>query len=149
MALRHSSTSLVVLMITLAPFPTTAQTKWRLPATIEAVQDISAQPFETQGQARGVLYVGRGNSFTIKKGERFLMVTVGAEGGCRIEFNKKQYHASSCPWLDGFTDHQQDFFKVVSGRSGSQPRERVRSPDGQPNIALHPAPAAAIMSRRG
>lgn len=103
-------------MITWATFPTTGQTKWRLPAQIEAVQDILAQPFETQGQVRGVLYVGRGNSFTIKKSERFLMVTVGAEGGCRVEFNKKQYDASSCPWLDGFTDHQQDFFKVVSGR---------------------------------
>jgi hypothetical protein len=44
------------------------------------------------------------------------MLQVNKEGGCRIEFEKKQYDVSSCPWLDGFTDHQEDVFKVVSER---------------------------------
>ncbi len=92
------------------------QTRWRLPVTIEAVLDVSARPVETGGQTRGVLYLGRGNSFTIKKGEHFLMVKIAAEGGCRVEYEKRQYNVSSCPWLDGFRDHQEDFFKIVAGR---------------------------------
>jgi hypothetical protein len=95
-----------------------------------------------------VLYVGRGQSFTVKKGQRFLMVKVYEEGGCRIEFEKKQYDVSSCPWLDGFRDHQEDVFRVVSGDRS----ERIAGecePHRQPNNALHPAPAGATMSRRG
>jgi hypothetical protein len=100
----------------IAPVAMVGQTRWRLPVTIEAVLDVSARPVETGGQARGVLYVGRGNSFTIKKGEHFLMVKIAAEGGCRVEYEKRQYNVSSCPWLDGFRDHQEDFFKIVAGR---------------------------------
>jgi hypothetical protein len=104
---------------------TVGQTRWRLPVTIEAVQDVSTRSVETGGgQARGVLYVGRGNSFTIKKGEHFLMVKIATEGGCRIEYEKRQYNVSSCPWLDGFRDHQEDFFKVVPGQARA---ERVSS----------------------
>jgi hypothetical protein len=106
--------------VALSAIPTVGQTKWRLPVTIEAVRDVSAAAVETGRQERGVLYVGRGKSFTIKKGQRFLMVAVAAEGGCRIEFEKKQYDVSSCPWLDGFADHQEDFFKVITGRSGGR-----------------------------
>jgi hypothetical protein len=113
--------SIGVISIALAVIATVAmvgQTRWRLPVTIEAVQDVSARPVETGGgQARGVLYVGRGNSFTIKKGEHFLMVKIATEGGCRIEYEKRQYDVSSCPWLDGFRDHQEDFFKVVPGQA--------------------------------
>ena len=92
------------------------QTSWRLPVTITAVQDVAARSVETGGQTRGVLYVGRGHSFTIKKGQQFLMVKIAAEGGCRIEYGKRPYDVSSCPWLDGFRDHQEDFFKVVARR---------------------------------
>ncbi len=94
------------------------QTTWRLPVTIEALQDVPAHAEGAGRQARGVLYVGRGQTFTVKKGQRFLMVKLYDEGGCRIEFEKKQYDVSTCPWLDGFADHQEDVFKVVSGRSG-------------------------------
>jgi hypothetical protein len=66
-----------------------------------------------------VLFVNApGESFTIKKGQRFLMVKVYSEGECRIEFERRQYDVSSCPWMDGFTDHQEDVFKVVSVDSG-------------------------------
>jgi hypothetical protein len=95
---------------------TVDQTRWRLPVTIEAVQDVSARSVQGAAQARGVLYVGRGSSFTIKKGQRFLMVKIGAEGGCRIEYEKRPYDVSSCPWLDGFRDHQEGFFRVLAGR---------------------------------
>jgi len=109
--------------VCLAALSIMGQTKWRFPVTIEALQDVPAHAEETGRQVRGVLYVGLGQSFTIKKGRRFLMVKVFDEGECRIEFEKRQYDVSSCPWLDGFTDHQEDVFKVVSGRSD---RTRLR-----------------------
>ena len=114
---RHRLQEIVVVLIFSTIAMATAQTTWRLPATIEALQNIKGEEFETgAGQLRGVLYVGEGNAFTIKKGERFLMTKIGSEGGCRIEFKKKSYEASSCPWLEGFRDHEEDFFKVISGR---------------------------------
>ena len=71
---------------------------------------------------RGVLYLSGGRSFTIAKGQRFLMVKVYDEGECRIKFENREYDVGSCPWLDGFRDHQEDIFKVVSGRrSGKLP----------------------------
>jgi hypothetical protein len=96
------------------------QTSWRLPATIEALQDVPAQSVEPPHQLRGVLYVSGGRSFTIAKGQRFLMVRVYGEGECRIKFENREYDVSSCPWLDGFTDHQEDVFKVVSGRRAAR-----------------------------
>jgi hypothetical protein len=81
--------------------------------TIEAVRDVSAQTVERGGQLRGVLYVSGRRAFTIKNGERFLMVAVGKESGCRIQVKKARFDVSSCPWLDGFRDHQEDFFSVV------------------------------------
>lgn len=101
---------------------TIGQARWDLPATIEALQDVPARAEETGGQKRGVLYVGREESFVVKKGQRFLMVQIHQEGGCRIEFEKRQYDVSSCPWLDGFRDHQEDVFRVISGRSGGAKR---------------------------
>jgi hypothetical protein len=95
---------------------TGAQTKWRLPATIEALEDVPVHSVQPSHQLRGVLYVAGNTTFTIKRGQRFSMVKVLGEGECRIKFEKKEYTVSSCPWLDGFTDHQEDIFKVVSGR---------------------------------
>lgn len=91
------------------------RTKWSLPVIIEALQDVPAQVEGADGQRRAVLYVGPGQLFTVRKGQRFLMVKVYQEGGCRIEFEQQQYDVSSCPWLDGFRDHQEDVFRVVSG----------------------------------
>ena len=96
------------------------QTGWRLPATIEALQSVSTQSVQPPSQLRGVLYVSGGRSFAIRKGQRFLMVKIFDEGGCRIKFENREYDVSSCPWLDGFTDHQKDVFKVVSGRRGGK-----------------------------
>jgi hypothetical protein len=118
MKLKSMNGPIGVACVALTALATIGQTKWRLPVTIEALRDVPAHAEETRGQARGVLNLGRGESFTVKKGQRFLMVEIHDEGGCRIQFEKKQYDVSSCPWLDGFTDHQEDVFKVVSGRSG-------------------------------
>jgi hypothetical protein len=93
--------------------------RWRLPATIEALQDVPAQSIQRSHQLRGVLYVAGEGTFTIEKGQRFLMVKVYDEGECRIKFKNREYDVSSCPWLDGFTDHQENVFKVVSGALSS------------------------------
>ena len=92
---------------------TPLQTGWRLPVTIEAAKDIPARQEGRAGQQRGTLYIS-GSPFLIRKGQRFQMIRIYAEGECRIRFEKKEYDVSSCPWLDGFSDHQTDIFKVIS-----------------------------------
>jgi hypothetical protein len=91
------------------------QTKWQLPVTISVIQDVEAVgggPEPDGGMRRGRLYIGNGR-FVIKKGQTFQMVRIGEEGSCTIRIEKRDYELGSCPWLDGFTDHQTDFFQVV------------------------------------
>jgi hypothetical protein len=102
--------------IVLTAFAAHAQTRWEFPVTIEALQDVPAHGAEAASQRRGILYIGAAEPFTIKKGERFQMVKTYSEGGCRIQFENRQYDVSSCPWMDGFTDHQVDIFRVVQRR---------------------------------
>ena len=54
--------------------------------------------------------------FVIRKGETFQMIAIGQEGGCRIRVEKREYEVSSCPWLDGFADHQTSVFEIVGRR---------------------------------
>jgi hypothetical protein len=110
-----------VASIALAALPASAQRSWRFPVTVEALQNVRAQTVETGRQARGVLYVRAAKPFAIKKGQRFLMVKAYSEGECRIQFENKEYDVSSCPWMDGFTDHQSDIFQVVPRRTGRKP----------------------------
>lgn len=91
------------------------QTKWQLPVTIEALQDVPVRADGGSRQVRGVLNVAVPEPFTIRKGQRFQMVAILQEGGCRIEFEQRQFNVSSCPWLDGFRDHQADVFAVLRG----------------------------------
>jgi hypothetical protein len=122
---RVLSRSVSVFCVALVLLPASLQTKWRFPVVIEALQDVPVEAGETARQRRGVLYVGRSEGrFTIKKGQRLLMVKVYGEGECRIRFQDKEYDVSSCPWMDGFTDHQQDVFRVLSGDSGNRPTEK-------------------------
>jgi hypothetical protein len=101
---------------------------WHLPATIEALKDVEAVNSERHSdgsvyQERGVLYADE--AFRIRKGERFQMVKVYGEGGCRIRFKNKEHDVSSCPWLEGFSDPQADIYRVISGhlsrRNGKRP----------------------------
>ena len=91
---------------------TQGRTWWRLPATIEALQDVTAQSGDAAPQQRGILYIGSAKSFVLDNGQGPF-----DKGQCRIRFDKTEFNVSSCPWLDGFEDHQTDIFKVVSGRS--------------------------------
>lgn len=95
---------------------------WRLPATIEALRDVESRPYNpVLGEQRGVLYAG--DVFQIRKGERFQMIKVYSEGGCRIRFKSKEYDVTSCHWLEGFTDPEADIYKVISGHL---PQKRYR-----------------------
>jgi hypothetical protein len=91
------------------------QSRWHLPVTIEVARDVDVRSSERQsdgryGQLRGTLYSSE--AFLIKKHERFQMVKIYTEGECRIRFQGKEYDLHSCPWLDGFRDHQADIFRV-------------------------------------
>jgi len=82
------------------------------------MQDIEVahnpQPYEV----RGKLYreEQKAKAFQLRKAQRFQKVEIGAEGSCRIRFQGEDYHLTSCPWLDGFSDHQTDFFHVLPKR---------------------------------
>ncbi len=94
--------------------PVTQQLK--TPITIEALRDVEVRTSErlpngTQRQVRGVLYSSK--AFIIRKGSRFQMIRDLGEGECMIRFKAREYELSSCPWMDGFTDHQSDVYKVV------------------------------------
>jgi hypothetical protein len=101
----------LVLGLTLA-----AQTNpsWRLPATIEALRDVTVGrgPHE---RTRLTIFGDDSGEFVIKKGERFQMVAIYSEGECRIRFQKMERDISSCYWLEGFADQEPDVFRVVSG----------------------------------
>jgi hypothetical protein len=99
----------------------------RLPVTIEAVGDVTLRSPDprlgNQRAPRGVLdarcmrdCVSNEEPITIKQGTRFLMIKILSEGGCIIQFDRRQYTLISCWWLDGFTDHQEDFFRVVPSK---------------------------------
>jgi hypothetical protein len=112
------------LALLIAPFataPLVAAPVWdgvSLPITIEALRDVFMKTAEHEAhdsQERGALYST--NSLQIAKGERFQMVAVLAEGGCRIEFHGALHELSSCPWLPGFTDTQVGVFRVVTSES--------------------------------
>jgi hypothetical protein len=91
-----------------------AQTRWELPVTIRVLRDVQARgytPEEHGAQlARGVLYT---DPFVIRKGQTFQMVKIYTEGECRIRFQNREHDVASCPWLDGFKDHQADIFEVL------------------------------------
>jgi len=92
------------------------QTRWALPVSIRARQDVPVENSQPLGyEVRGHLYTGpRYQAFVIRKGETLEMIAVGQEGGCRIRFRKQEYDVSSCPWLEGFSDHWTDIFEVVA-----------------------------------
>jgi hypothetical protein len=49
----------------------------------------------------------------MRKGQRFQVVKIYSEGGCRIRFKSTEYDLGSCPWLDGFRDHETEIFRVL------------------------------------
>jgi hypothetical protein len=41
------------------------------------------------------------------------MVKTGTEGSCRIRFGDQECGLTSCPWMEGFRDHQADIFLIA------------------------------------
>jgi hypothetical protein len=79
-----------------------------LPITIQVKRDVPIRPC---GFERGVLCAQA--SLEVPEGERFTMVAIGQDGSCTIEYKGSHYEPSSCPWLEGFRDHQQETFVIV------------------------------------
>ena len=93
------------------------------PVVVEVQRDVEVRRSEGGSERRGTLYTNA--QFRIRKGERFLMLRTVQEGSCRIRFHQREYELSSCPWVDGFTDHQADIFKVITPKN----TKPVRSTD--------------------
>jgi hypothetical protein len=96
-------------------FSVSVQASWHLPVTIEVKQDVEVTQVDAQ-ESRGKLRLDNVNAraFWLKKGQRFQMVGIGQEGSCWIAFEGKEFGLTSCPWLDGFRDHQTDVFRIVT-----------------------------------
>jgi hypothetical protein len=95
-------------------FSTPTQSK-DIPITVEVRKDVEVTHNTKPYESRGKLYLTDLNTkeFRLKKGERFQMIQMTGEGSCRIRFEGKEYGLTSCPWLDGFRDHQTDVFVIV------------------------------------
>lgn len=52
-------------------------------------------------------------AFSLRQGRTFKVIELGDEGECKIAINKKKYYLSSCPWMDGFADHERDVYKIL------------------------------------
>jgi len=98
-------------------FSAPPQSKYR-PITVEVRQDVEVTHNTTPYESRGTLYLTDLNAkeFRFKKGQRFQMIQIMGEGSCRIRFEDKEYGLTSCPWLDGFRDHQTDVFVIVRSK---------------------------------
>lgn len=59
-------------------------------------------------EVRGVLYGD--TSLVLPRGTELTMIRIGLEGGCTVRHGALMLSLTSCPWLDGFTDHQSDIF---------------------------------------
>jgi hypothetical protein len=103
----------VIVLAILLSFPT--QVAGPLPVTIEVNRNVEVTHSTESHESRGKLYLedAKAKAFRLTKGQRFQMVQTGEEGSCRIRFDGNEYHLKSCPWLDGFSDHQTDVFSVV------------------------------------
>jgi hypothetical protein len=89
----------------------------QLPVTIRVKQDVEVLTWDyKQPEARGKLYLGEvdATGFWLRRGQRFQMIKVEGEGQCWIKLLSKKHLLMSCPWLEGFGDHQADIFEIVT-----------------------------------
>ena len=94
------------------------QSNKALPITIEVQRNVDVRHNTLPYESKGVLYLYEptAKDFRLKKGQRFQMVETLSEGGCRIRFEGKLFGITSCPWLDGFADHQESVFRIVTSK---------------------------------
>ena len=106
-------------MITVALWLTltaVAQPQIPPPVTVEVLKDVEVTRPTREGEQKGKLYLDDATTkpFRFRKGDRFVMIAIGQEGGCRVRFRGKEFGFSSCPWTEGFADHQSDVFRVIT-----------------------------------
>jgi hypothetical protein len=98
----------------------TSQGRSPNPTTIEVLKDVrvmnNTKPDESGDRAVLYIYSEKVKEFELKKGQRFVMTKMLEEGGCLIRINKKEYGISSCHWLEGFSDHRADIFRIVADK---------------------------------
>jgi hypothetical protein len=109
------SVSILVFVILVAPLAaqTAIPVPWdykSIPITIEVTRDVPVKRCGYEDE-RGALCAQA--DFLIGKGEFFRMLEIGLEGGCTIEHRQIQYSPDSCPWLSGFSDHEEEIYVVV------------------------------------
>ena len=111
------STSSLAVVNRMALNPRVAAPSQEWPITIEVKQDVEVTQAYSQ-ESRGKLHLDnvKAQAFRLRKGQRFQMVKIGQEGSCRIAFEGKEYGLTSCPWLEGFSDHQTDVFSIVTDK---------------------------------
>ena len=90
-----------------------------LPVLLELRRDVEVRSSEvlpdgTTRQLRGVLYAD--TAMRLHPGEWITMTSIGVEGSCRVRVRKTELALRSCPWLEGFADHQSDIFHVFRSR---------------------------------
>jgi streptogramin lyase len=97
-------------------FSAPTQITGHLPVTIEVKRDVEVSHNAASHESRGKLFLSdaKAKAFRLRKGQRFQMVKIGQEGSCWIRFEDKEYSLMSCPWLEGFRDHQTDVFHTLS-----------------------------------
>ena len=83
-----------------------------VPVAIQVRGEIPLRPCENY-QERGVL-CSRGAIDSVSEGDVFHMTEIGSEGGCTIDLRGQEFEISSCPWVEGFSDPQEDLFAIVS-----------------------------------
>jgi hypothetical protein len=89
------------------------------PMSIEALADVTVEPQNFHGHGeKGRLGYFRSTAaeavtVVIKKGQRFKMLKELGEGSCRIEVEGNSFDLQSCPWLPGFTHHEEDVYRVA------------------------------------
>ncbi len=83
---------LVVLIIS-------TQGSWDLPVTIETQENVEVSHNSLPFESRGRLYLDDLNTqpFRLRKGQRFQMIKIGTEGGCRIKVKENEYNLTAVP----------------------------------------------------
>lgn len=75
---------------------------------ITLMRDVRVVDRGAAPEERGVLYGD--TSLVLPRGTELTMIRIGLEGGCTVRRGALLLSLTSCPWLDGFTDHQSDIF---------------------------------------
>ena len=91
------------------------------PITIQVSKDVPVRSMLQHSQTgarmeRGVLYSTE--EFVIAGGEQFTVKELSAEGMCTVVYRSRSHFLHACPWMPGFSDPQDDIFKIIKVGGG-------------------------------